>query len=176
MRCVVEGNSLEEIIVNCDGFVAELNAYDTQVEDVEKAEEEVVLRTMEYETGSYFSISQQQFNKKYKKHRMNHKRVLEDSCTTTVIVMKFSLIGALVLGYFFIYYFMRRVNNNQFYNAGKLADINNRVEIESLNLLTLIKESIHSDMNSNTLSDIYTQIITGIEDFISLVTELGDVL
>ena len=60
----IPSKSLEKIIVNCNEFVVGLNSYDKHVENVEKAdEEEIALRTMEYETGSLVSISQQQFHK-----------------------------------------------------------------------------------------------------------------
>lgn len=173
----IPSKSLEEIIRNGDDFVGELSSYEKQVEEVEKTEEEVVMQTLEYETGSCFSSSQQRYQKKYKKHRMSQKRVLEDNCTTiSILVLKFLLLGAIVVGYFLIYYFVRRANNSQFYNAGYLADINNRVEIESLSLLVLIKESIRKDSNNDELSSIYQQMLTAIESSITLMEGLSDVM
>jgi len=76
----IPSKSLEKIIVNCNEFVVGLNSYDKHVENVEKAdEEEIALRTMEYETGSLVSISQQQF---HKKKIVNHKKEAANSEST----------------------------------------------------------------------------------------------
>jgi len=171
----IQTKSLEEILINCDEFITALTSIEVRIAD-EQLEREVVIQCVEEETGSYTSKSQLQFSRKYKTHHTSHRRMLEDDCHTLfVATMKIILLYLLVSSYIVGCYLIEIVYNSSLNRAGDLSETNSRVEMESIKLLVLMKESINIDTESTTLSDLFTQVVSTIEGTIELMKGLEDV-
>eukprot|EP00826_Nyctotherus_ovalis_P049264 TRINITY_DN5933_c0_g1_i1.p1 TRINITY_DN5933_c0_g1~~TRINITY_DN5933_c0_g1_i1.p1 ORF type:complete len:303 (-),score=79.90 TRINITY_DN5933_c0_g1_i1:692-1600(-) len=171
----IQGRSLEEILGSSDEFISVLTSTEVHVAD-EQSEREIIQQSVEEDTGSYTSKSQQIFSKKYKTHHSNHKRMLKDDCNTLCISgMKFLLVFMFISGYIVCTYVCGRAFNSSLGRAGKLSEVNSRVELKAFKLLVLVRESISTDSGSATLSDVYVQVKDLIHQTIELIKGLEDV-
>ncbi|MDR3548556.1 MAG: hypothetical protein P4M11_09900 [Candidatus Pacebacteria bacterium] len=172
----IPSKTLEEIIQNCDEFVSSLTLTDVRIADVEESQQEILPYSRDDETGSSVSMSQQQYYKRYKKHHPRHNRVLSDDCyMICCTVFKFFMQFILVAVYFIAYFLVGMIFHANLKSAGQLSEKNSLVELDSINMLVLMKESIQSDASASTLSTMYTQLNVVINDTISLMKDLESV-
>lgn len=171
----IQGKSLEEILTSSDEFISVLTSTEVHVAD-EQSEREIVQQSVEEDTGSYTSKSQQIFSKKYKTHHSNHKRMLKDDCNTLCISgVKFAFLFLFISGYIVCTYVCGRAFNSSLGRAGELSKVNSRVELKAFKLLVLVRESISTDLRSATLSNVYVQVKELIHQTIELIKGLEDV-
>jgi len=168
--------SLEEILQNCDEFISGLTMTDARIGEVDDEEREIIHHSHEEETGSSISLSQQQYFKKYKKHSARHNRTLSDDCNIIFwTILKFLSQFVLVAAYFVAYFLVAITFHKSLSEAGTLSEKNGQVELDSINMLVLMKESINADTEQSSLSSMYLQLNNVVTNTISLMKGLENV-
>ena len=157
--------------------ISTITSTEIRVAEVEEMpEREIIQQSVEDETTSYISLNQQQYNVKYKSHHINHRRMLEDNCYSIAIRILQFIVVYIIISLYYLIFFLTGINfQNSMVKAGKLSEGNSLIELGTINLLVLMKESINSDMHNVDLSDIYVQVKELISKSIELMKELEDV-
>lgn len=172
----IASKSLEEIITNCDEFLSLITLSDIRTMEPEGSEQEIFESDPEMESQSSMTIKQQQLFKGYKSHHSRDNRILSDSlaficCTIAKFFILFFLVGSFFLSYFLI--------GNNYYDlikqAGDKIFTDSLIELNSIDLLVLMKESISNDTNSVTLSSSYTNFNKYLNFTVGYLQDLEDV-
>lgn len=172
----IPSKSLEEIITNCDEFVAAITLNDFRTIEPEGSEHDI-LESQDEESGSSMTFKQQSFYKGYKKHHSRQNRNLKDTCAFLLFtIAKFLAQFLLVACYFISYFFVAYSYHGLLRHAGLQVSNNSLVELDSINILVLLKESIANDTNSLGLSTSYYQLNSVLDDTIYIMKGLEDVL
>ena len=171
----IPSKSFEEILGSIDKFNEELVSSELELDNA-NSHEDIDKKTVDNEIASTLSLTHAHYTMKYKKHRLNSKRNLDDTCFNIVmIVLRFVLMIILICGYFTIYWFTIKNISNHLENTGYLLKISSRIELESINSLVLLMESVKHDSNTTGNFYFYRRLQLSIVDSILLIKDLEDV-
>jgi hypothetical protein len=170
----IASKSLEEINQNCEEFLNQIMQNDIRTMEPESSEQDIL--ESQDESGSSMTFKQQQLYKGYKKHHSRHNRILEDSCSFICCTFLGFFAQFLLVACYFISYFLVAYNyHDLLQQAGITVANNSLIELDAINMLVLMKESIANDTNSYSLSTAYYQLNTILNSTIDTMKNLEDI-
>eukprot|EP00826_Nyctotherus_ovalis_P001657 TRINITY_DN10280_c0_g4_i2.p1 TRINITY_DN10280_c0_g4~~TRINITY_DN10280_c0_g4_i2.p1 ORF type:complete len:336 (+),score=80.73 TRINITY_DN10280_c0_g4_i2:463-1470(+) len=172
----VPARSLEELIQSCEEFISLL----TLSEDKKKSLEESIGNSLRYstdgDTESLLNANRGQYENKYKKTPVKSTKVFKDDCYSFMLtVFKFAVISVVVGSFNLAFFLIFKFQFEHLVDSGNLAIKTANIELSSITLLVLLRESASKDIGVFTLSNEYYQFRDTLNESVQILKAFEDV-